>query len=199
MAPTALALYLVWAGLAFGWRTVVQHRRTGDSGLRLHAEVGTVQWWSKLGFIAAIAAGLAAPIVSLWGLADVAAFDRDAVHLVGLVVTIVGVVLTLVAQLAMGASWRIGVDPAERTGLVTAGPFSLVRNPIFTAMLVTAFGLTAMVPNVVALVGIVTLFVALEAQVRLVEEPYLRRMHGDAYAGYTARVGRFVPGLGRFS
>ncbi|HLS74191.1 MAG TPA: hypothetical protein VK046_10500 [Actinomycetaceae bacterium] len=37
----------------------------------------------------------------------------------------------------------------------------------------------------------------MEIQVRLVEEPYLLRTHGPAYARYTARVGRFLPGLGR--
>jgi protein-S-isoprenylcysteine O-methyltransferase Ste14 len=38
---------------------------------------------------------------------------------------------------SMGASWRIGVDPSERTDLVTGGAFALVRNPIFSAMLLT--------------------------------------------------------------
>jgi len=33
-------------------------------------------------------------------------------------------------------------------------------------------------------------------QVRLVEEPYLLRTHGPAYARYAQRVGRFLPGLG---
>ena len=39
--------------------------------------------------------------------------------------------------------------------------------------------------------------VALELQTRLVEEPYLRRVHGAAYEEYARRVGRFVPGVGR--
>jgi len=29
-----------------------------------------------------------------------------------------------------------------------------------------------------------------------VEEPYLLTVHGDAYRGYLANVGRFVPGVG---
>ena len=199
MAALALTLYIVWAVLAFGWRTVIQLRRTGDTGLRLHAEPFTTQWWAKIGFVVAIIAGLAAPIAALAGLDDVGALDVGALHVAGLIVTIIGIVLTVGAQLAMGSSWRIGVDPSERTGLVTEGPFAIVRNPIFTAMLVTAVGLTAMVPNVVALAGIVALVAALEAQVRLVEEPYLLHVHGPTYAGYTQRVGRFVPGLGRLS
>jgi protein-S-isoprenylcysteine O-methyltransferase Ste14 len=41
------------------------------------------------------------------------------------------------------------------------------------------------------------LIAAFELHVRRVEEPYLRRTHGDEYAAYAAQVGRFVPGIGR--
>ena len=66
-------------------------------------------------------------------------------------------------------------------------------------MVVTAAGLTVMVPNVIAVVGFTALLVALELQFRGVEEPYLCGAHGDAYRAYAARVGRFIPGLGRLS
>jgi hypothetical protein len=36
-----------------------------------------------------------------------------------------------------------------------------------------------------------------QIQVRLVEEPYRLRAHGDAYREYTARTGPFLPGIGR--
>ena len=93
-----------------------------------------------------------------------------------------GVGLTLAAQISMGDSWRIGVDEEERTEMVTDGAFAIVRNPIFSAMVVTAVGLTAMVPNVVSVIGLVALIVALELQVRFVEEPYLATVHGEPYA-----------------
>jgi protein-S-isoprenylcysteine O-methyltransferase Ste14 len=53
-----------------------------------------------------------------------------------------------------------------------------------------------MVPNVVAVVLLAALAVALQLQVRLIEEPYLRRTHGEVYKAYAATVGRFVPGIG---
>lgn len=99
----------------------------------------------------------------------------------------------------MGNSWRIGVEDEERTELVTGGAFSLARNPIFTTMIVTAAGLAAMVPNAIALFGLVVTVVAVQMQVRAVEEPYLLRTHGDAYAAYAAEVGRFLPGVGRLA
>ena len=75
----------------------------------------------------------------------------------------------------------------------------MVRNPIFTAMMAFGFGVTLVTPNLVALIGFVLLVTTIEVQVRAVEEPYLRAVHGDAYRAYLAGVGRFVPGVGRSS
>lgn len=197
MDGLALGLYVVFGAVAFGWRSWAQWRRTGDTGLRLHAEPGTVQWWAKLGFVAALVAGVVAPVAGLAGLGPLGAFDREWVRGLGVLLALLGIGATLWAQWQMGASWRVGVDPSERTGLVTSGVFARVRNPIFTAMVLTAAGLALMVGNVVAVVGFVALIAALQAQVRLVEEPYLRSVHGTEYARYVAATGRFLPGVGR--
>ena len=63
-------------------------------------------------------------------------------------IALLGIGATFAAQLSMGDSWRIGVDDHERTELVTRGAFGFARNPILTAMAITAAGLAAMVPNV---------------------------------------------------
>src|SRR3546814_15382651 len=60
----------------------------------------------------------------------------------GTVLAVAGIAATLYAQRDMGESWRIGVDPSETTTLVLRGVFGLVRNPIFTAMLIFAAGIT---------------------------------------------------------
>ncbi len=73
----------------------------------------------------------------------------------------------------------------------------MVRNPIFTALVIAAIGLAMMVPNPISIAGVVMLIVVIELQVRFVEEPHLRRLHGDGYTDYARRVGRFVPGVGR--
>lgn len=197
MAMTALILYIVWASLAFGWRTIEQRRRTGDSGLRLHAQPNTPQWWAKIGFGVAILVGFAAPIAAVAGLPNINALDTTWLHTAGIAVTLIGIVLTVAAQSSMGESWRIGVDADERTELVTDGAFRLVRNPIFTAMLITATGLAMIIPNVISILGLVALVVALEVQVRLVEEPYLRTVQGAEYRAYAQSAGRFAPGIGR--
>jgi protein-S-isoprenylcysteine O-methyltransferase Ste14 len=199
VAALSLILYTAYLLLAFGLRTLIQLRRTGSTGFHgLGGRPGSAEWIAGIGFTVALLIGAAAPVLALLDVVEpIAAFDITAAHVVGLVLAVAGIGLTFYAQVAMGASWRIGVDPAERTQLVTTGPFALVRNPIFAAMLPTALGLTLLVPSWVALVGFVGLVVALELQVRVVEEPYLLRAHGSTYATYAARVGRFLPGVGR--
>ena len=136
---------------------------------------------------------VAAPIADLAGLDRIGALDGGAAAVAGTIVAAAGIVLTLVAQLQMGDSWRIGVDTAERTPLVTGGVFARVRNPIFSAMLLASAGLLLLVPNLVAVAAVVVLVVALQVQVRLVEEPYLRAVHGELYDGYAGTAGRFLP------
>ena len=201
MPELAIVLYLVYLLLAFGLRTWIQVRRTGSTGfVGLRGRPGSVEWTGGVLFAAALVTGFAAPVLDLLDVVEpIDALDGAAGHLAGAVLAVAGIGATLYAQIAMGSSWRIGVDETERTDLVTTGPFGVVRNPIFAAMLPTSLGLTLLVPSVVALIGFAALVFALELQTRAVEEPYLLRTHGDAYADYAARVGRFVPGLGRLA
>lgn len=197
-AVTALVLYLVYLVLCFGVRAMVLHRRTGDSGFRgLSGKRGSVRWWAGALFVTAIVVGVLGPVTGIVGLPSLKLLTHPAVQIAAAFVAVSGIALTTLTQFAMGDSWRIGVDADERTALVTRGPFAIVRNPIFSAMLITGAGLALMVPNAVALAGWVALAVAVQLQVRLVEEPYLLHAHGSRYADYAARTGRFVPGLGR--
>jgi protein-S-isoprenylcysteine O-methyltransferase Ste14 len=198
MAAAALVLYGVSLTITFGVRVAIQLRRTGSTGLHgLPPDAGPLEWVAGGMFVAGLLMGGTAPILALLDVLEpIPVLDGAVGNAIGLVIAVAGIALTFGAQLAMGDSWRVGVDPEERTDLVTNGPFRLIRNPIYSAMLPTVFGLVLMVPSALAIAAIVTLFVALELQVRLVEEPYLLGVHGDAYVDYAARVGRFVPGLG---
>lgn len=194
----ALFLYLAGLALTLGWRTYRQWVRTGDSGLRLAAgPVWSVRWLAKVVFLVALLLGLLGPVVQLAGLAPVSWLDTFVVRILGALLAGVGLVVTLAAQMDLGASWRVGVDPEERTALVTDGAFGIVRNPIFSAMLLSSAGLALLTPNIVSLVATVTLAVAVQLQVRVVEEPYLARQHGAAFSVYAARTGRFVPRFAR--
>ena len=195
----ALVLYGVYILFAFGYRTLLHVRLTGASGFHgISGRAGSAEWLAGVGFVVALVVGIVAPVLAVLGIVErIGWLDRPALQIAGIVLFALGHFGTLAAQAAMGASWRIGVDASERTELVASGPFRYSRNPIFAAMGLVAVGLALLVGNVVAIVGALALLVSLELQVRIVEEPYLLSTHGDAYRRYAARVGRFVPGIGR--
>jgi protein-S-isoprenylcysteine O-methyltransferase Ste14 len=198
VAKLTLALYLLYLALAFGLRGWLQWRRTGDAGFRFGALTAPpAERAGALLFVLSLVLALAAPVLALLG--ALPAFASLQWPILGTLLAVAGIAGTLHAQLEMGASWRVGVDPSERTALRTGGPFRFVRNPIFSWMILTAAGLALLLPNAASLAALVALGVGIELQVRLVEEPYLLRTHGEAYARWAAVTGRFVPGLGRLS
>lgn len=197
-AILALALFLLFLALGFGLRGWLQWRRTGDAGFRFGAFAGSgAERAGGALFVLALGLGLAAPLLELFGV--LSAFEALRAPVSGTLLWLAGITGLLHAQLAMGSSWRVGVDPSERTTLRTTGPFRWVRNPIFSWVIVTAAALALLVPNVASLAGLAVLIVSVEIQVRLVEEPYLLRTHGEAYARWAGATGRFVPRIGRLS
>ena len=197
MAVLSLALIAVWLALVAGLRGYLLARRTGGSGVRFRDRPGSAQWWARLISAVGFVLMLAAPVAELGGLRSIAVLDNLAVRILGVALVVLGIAATVGAQAVMGASWRGDVDPEARTALVTTGPFRWVRNPIFTASATTALGFTLMVPNVLGVVMLIAFLTAYQIQVRLVEEPYLRRVHGGAYSLYAQRTGRFLPWIGR--
>jgi protein-S-isoprenylcysteine O-methyltransferase Ste14 len=201
MGGVALGCYVLYLALAVGLRSLIQVRHTGSTGFKgISGAPGSLEWFAGIAFSVGVLTGVAAAVLDVYDVLEpIDVLDGPGGHVLGLCLFGLGLTATLYAQLSMGKSWRIGVDESERTDLVTDGPFAHVRNPIYSAMIPTSVGLALLVPNVVALIGLAALVLALEIQVRLVEEPYLMRTHGPAYADYAARVGRFAPGVGRLT
>lgn len=193
LASVALGGLALYAAVALVARSLLQRRRTGSTGWRgVHGRPGSAEWWAGVLIAIAVLGLLLAPVVA-WLSPSASAGSWRAV--LGGVIFATGFVMTVRAQLQMGDSWRIGVEHGERTELRTEGLFAWCRNPIFTAMLVTALSMVVLVP--LASVAWLALWGGLELQVRKVEEPHLLEIHGEAYQAYAERTGRFWPGLGR--
>ncbi len=190
-AESTVALQVLFVGLAFGWRTLRQYRRTGSTGFVAQRERGALARVAGLALLAGVLALGAGTALTARGDAEL----WTVAAALGMTAMLTGLVVTLAAQMQMGASWRIGVDPDERTELVTAGVFSRVRNPIFSGMILFGAGSAVAVPQVTVVLGAVLLTIGIVVQVLAVEEPYLRRVQGESYASYLVRSGRFLPRL----
>ena len=192
--PAYFLTFFLLAGLLPAWRL---RRRAGTSGYVAHraptpvhrvAVEGLRAVFVGIGVWLALYGALGSDALGVWRLpAAVAAIGWGLMLL-----AFAGVAL---AQWQMGASWRVGID-TQRTPLVTHGLFGVVRNPIFSGMALAALGLVLVTPSAWTATGWVFFAWVLALQVRL-EEAHLLQLHGPAYAAYAARVGRFVPGVGR--
>src|SRR5215831_958754 len=95
----------------------------------------------------------------------------------------------------MGSSWRIGID-RRTTELVTSGLYGVVRNPIYSGMVVMLLGFVLITPAVWTATSFLLALVVLGIQARL-EEKHLLELHGATYRAYASTVGRFAPRIGR--
>jgi protein-S-isoprenylcysteine O-methyltransferase Ste14 len=191
----AIALEVLYVAVAMVWPFVANKRRTGTWAFR--ATPGAGRFIGALFFCGSVLV-LLGPVLDLAGtVGRTSQIDALVVQGFGVVLAVAALPLVVAAQRQMGASWRVGVDPEERTELVTAGLFRVVRNPIYSGMVLMAFGIALMVPNGVSFAAAVDFLVAVELQVRTIEEPYLRRVHGSSFESYVARSGRFLPAIGR--
>jgi protein-S-isoprenylcysteine O-methyltransferase Ste14 len=170
--------------------------KTGSSGVTIHQPARKRRLLGTL--LGALGAspllwGLACAI---WGPSTVGVWEHPAwVDALGAVLFLGGIGLVVLSQATMGRAWRIGIDAAP-TSLVTAGPFGWVRNPIYDGMMLMSLGLVAATPALWTLFGTVAYATLIQIQVRQ-EERHLVELHGAPYQAYLARVGRFIPGLGR--
>jgi protein-S-isoprenylcysteine O-methyltransferase Ste14 len=141
-----------------------------------------------------IAIPLAGPFVSnpSWLIRPL--FAAPPLAWIALLIAAAAFILTLLCWKKMGKSWRMGIDPAEKTSLIVTGPFSRVRHPIYGLSSVLMLATMAIEPAPLMIaVGILHLTLLQLEAAR--EERYLESIHGAAYARYRASTGRFFPKL----
>lgn len=197
-----LIAFLVFLGVGVVWRSYAHYQRHGEWGIQLFHRGGWVQRIRDglflvvvvLLFVQVLAFAVAPDAIerALVLPAALAPFAKVG----GAALVALGTLVMAVAQIQLGASWRIGIDPAARPGLVTRGIYRYCRNPIFLAMFMGLAGLALWVPTWISLAILASAAWAIRAQV-LDEERYLLGAYGDDYRAYASQVGRFLPGLGR--
>lgn len=190
----ALICLVVSVIVAFGFRTVFQYVKTKDFGLRISRDrssstetrVVYVQLFVWLGIL------LMTVMESLGSIGTQIELGITGTIL-GVGLWLLGLVIVVTAQIQMGRAWRIGVDESEKTELVTHGMFRYSRNPIYAGVILIALSMLILVPHVAMCLFVAIGYGGIEMQVRLVEEPYLRKTHGNEYIDYCKQVNRYLP------
>jgi protein-S-isoprenylcysteine O-methyltransferase Ste14 len=134
--PLAGMLCVLLVGVA--WRALLQRQRHGTWGVVGSGLIEPAQA-ARAGIFILVFTLLTAQ--ALGALKNPAGFSGSwlrpegflVLSIGGAMLIVAGLVLLVVAQLQMGASWRIGIDETSTPGLIETGLFRFCRNPIFGA------------------------------------------------------------------
>jgi protein-S-isoprenylcysteine O-methyltransferase Ste14 len=100
-------------------------------------------------------------------------------------------VATLRCWRAMGRNRRMDISD-RNTALLTGGPFARIRHPIYAFSIAMMVATVIVLPTAAMLATAIVHIVLMNVKARG-EEAHLARLHGDAYARYVERTGRFLP------
>jgi protein-S-isoprenylcysteine O-methyltransferase Ste14 len=112
---------------------------------------------------------------------------HEAIELVGVVLIFLGIVGRLWSTLYIGGR--------KSSEVVTGGPYSITRNPLYVFSSVAAAGVGAQTGSFTATIGFAVLCASAFHIVILREEKFLAEALGAPFKAYTARVPRFFPRL----
>ncbi|MGQ0456161.1 MAG: methyltransferase family protein [Hyphomicrobium sp.] len=95
-----------------------------------------------------------------------------------------------------GRTWcTLYIGGRKKDELVTLGPYSLVRNPLYVFTLIGAFGIGAQFASIVVAIAMTVIAAIVFRTVVAQEEAFLAKAFPDAWTRYSRDVARFLPRL----
>jgi protein-S-isoprenylcysteine O-methyltransferase Ste14 len=118
--------------------------------------------------------------------------QSEAINLFAVALTWGGVLFSIWARAILGRNWSSSVTLKQEHELISTGPYSKVRNPIYTGMLLGGLGIVVAVGTAGAIVGYLIAFAALLRK-SLIEQRMLTAHFGEAYNTYRRRTKLLIP------
>ena len=115
-----------------------------------------------------------------------------AFRLLGVVMTIFGVLVFIVSVAQMKDNWRAGVQREDKTNLVTEGIYSISRNPAFLGFDLMYIGILFSFFNWFLCFATSFAVVFFHLQIVNVEEEFLTEAFQNEYLQYKSKVCRYL-------
>jgi protein-S-isoprenylcysteine O-methyltransferase Ste14 len=110
---------------------------------------------------------------------------------VGVAVEAAGFAVAVWARVHLGRNWGMPMTVKQDPELVTTGPYAVVRNPIYSGLLLALIG-TALAINLTVLVAVVAVGAYFVVSAR-VEDRNLAQLFPDTYPAYRDRTKMLIP------
>ena len=120
---------------------------------------------------------------------------RPALEVVGVVLTYLGLGLTIWSRAHLGRYWSGVVALKQDHRLIQSGPYQVVRHPLYSGIILAAIGMGLCVTTWSSLLGVALLTACFERRAHK-EDTLLASEFGAEFEGYRQRTGRLIPRLG---
>jgi protein-S-isoprenylcysteine O-methyltransferase Ste14 len=118
----------------------------------------------------------------------------DLVGFIGLGLVLTGLLLCCWSRFLLGRNWSATVQLKKDHELITAGPYGLIRHPIYTGLLLMFSGNGLIVGDYRAILAVLIVFISFWRKLRL-EEKWLEEYFGTPYDRYMQHTKALLPGL----
>ena len=116
--------------------------------------------------------------------------QHDGVRYFGVLLSLAGIIVLIVAMATLGDSWRGGIDYKQKTALITTGIYKYSRNSGFVGFDLFFIGMALLFSNLLNVIFSCMLLFLLHLQI-LEEEEYLFKAFGKEYSDYQKKTRRY--------
>lgn len=122
---------------------------------------------------------------------------REVLIVTGLALIAIGVVFNIWGRLRLKSSWANQIRIYEGQRLLTSGPYSVVRHPLYASLIWIFVGGSMIYANPVSLALTLAVFVPMMLVRGRKEDALLLQNFSGEYEAYRSRTGMFFPKLRR--
>jgi protein-S-isoprenylcysteine O-methyltransferase Ste14 len=118
----------------------------------------------------------------------------ESLPLAGMVLTVAGCAFAIWARVTLGANWSARATVKADHELITSGPYSLARHPIYTGLLMAIMGSALAGGEWHCVLGVAIIVFAFLVKMSQ-EERLMMQTFPEAYPEYRQRVKALIPGV----
>tara|TARA_B100000965_G_scaffold60706_1_gene46626 strand:- start:917 stop:1507 length:591 start_codon:yes stop_codon:yes gene_type:complete len=125
------------------------------------------------------------------------AYTLDITSIESLKMSIIGFVLVVFGS--FGRIWAsLYIEGHKTKNLITAGPFSMVRNPLYFFSLIMLLGFSLALKSIYLPLSLLLIFVIFHIPTIANEEKKLQNIHGEKFEDYVRSTPRLIPNIFKY-